>query len=134
MANAVATHVQAFKNGTVTMMARVVGNDDVNITQAVIASAKYTIVALDPDCPDSETPIDGHEDVSLTVADIIFDTLQTDSRWNPKIDTTGYNFLHTPVVAVNEAFPVRGVKYLVKYELTSDAGPVIDVQFLVKCV
>lgn len=136
MANAVATPVRAFKNSTASMMARVVGKDDAIITQATIASAQYTISELDPSCADSETPVDGHEDVALVVADIIFDTLQTDSRWNPKIDTTGYNFLHTPIVSVNEAFTVRDTKYLVKYELTPEAADegVIDVQFVVTCV
>ncbi len=133
MANAVATLATLFKNGTGTFMAQVVGAGDVAITQATIASIVYTVSTLDPDDPDAETVVSGHDGVALTVADVVYDTLQTsDSRWT--VDTTGYNFLYEIDVSSDEAFPVRGNKYLVKFELTpTEDGQVIDVPFIVTC-
>ena len=132
MANAVAASARAFKNGTITLMARVVGADDAAITQADISSIVYSIYTLDQNCPDSQEVVDGHDSEGLLVASTIYDTLQTDSRWT--VDSTGYNFLHEIDVSSDEAFTVRGDEYLVDFSLTPASGQVIDVQYKVTCV
>ncbi len=132
MANAVATQARVFKNGTATFMARVVGAGEAAITQTDLASIVHSVYTLDPADPDAQTVVEGHDGVALVVTDVIFDTLQTDSRWTA--DTTGYNFLYEIDVSSNEAFEVRGAQYLVHFGLTPNSGQVIDVQFIVKCV
>jgi len=132
MANAVAIDGQMFKNGTGQPMARVVDDSGTAITQAAIASIVYSVKALDPDDVDSETVVTGHDGNSLVVADTVYDALQTDSRWT--VDTDGYNFRFELDVSVNEAFVVRGTRYLVHVELTPTSGQVIDVKFNILCV
>jgi len=132
MANAVATKALVFKNGTLTCMARVVGADATAIVQAELSSIAYSVYALDPDDEDAQTVVTGHDGTALTVASVVYDTLQTDDD-RLAVDSTGYNFLHEIDVSTAEAFPVRGVNYLVHYELTPTSGQVIDVQFCVDC-
>ncbi|GAG03699.1 unnamed protein product, partial [marine sediment metagenome] len=68
MAETADTYGTAFKNGSVTLLARVVGKDGQNILQADIASAKYSVYLLDDQDADSRTAITGHSDVALSVA------------------------------------------------------------------
>lgn len=132
MANAVAIDGRIFKNSTGQLMARVVGDADAAITQADIASIIYSVSTLDPDDADAQEVVTGHDGVSLTVTDVVFDSLQTDSRWT--VDTTGYNFRFEIDVSSNEAFPVRGDVYLIRAELTPTSGQVIVVEWKIKCV
>ena len=121
-----------FKNGSATLLARVAGANAVNIVQADIASIKYTVYLLDEDDEDSQTAIVGHIDVALTVASIIYNTLQTDARWSK--DATGYNFAHVLDVSTDEAFAVAGQSYRVIYELTPTSGQAILVRFVARVI
>ena len=132
MADAADIHGTAFKNGSATLLARVVGNDAANIVQADIASARYSVYLLDDQDADSRTAVSGHGDVSLTVADIIFNTLQTDDLWT--VDSVGYNFRHVLDVSGNQALAVAGRRYLVEFELTPNSGQVILVRFRVNVI
>lgn len=117
-----------FKDGSATLLARVVGADGSAITQSDLSSAKYTVYLLDPNDPDSWTAVTGHTDKSLVVADTIYDTLQTDALWD--VDSTGYNLKHILDVSSNQAFDTAGKMYRVVFELTPTSGQVILVRFL----
>ena len=127
MAETADTYGTAFKNGSVTLLARVVGKDGQNILQADIASAKYSVYLLDDQDADSRTAITGHSDVALSVADVVFNTLQNDALWT--VDETGYNFRHVLDVSEHQAFTVAGRRFLVEFELTPGTGQVILVRF-----
>jgi len=127
MAEAADLHGTAMKNGTVTLMARIVGADAANLVQANIGSIQYSIYLLDDQDADARTAVAGHTDVSLTVADVVFDSLQTDALWT--VDTTGYNFQHVPDVSTNPAFAIAGRRYLVEYRLTPVVGQIILARF-----
>ena len=66
------------KDGTGTPLARVVGGDGEPIVQADIASATYTAYLLDADDQTQRTAIAEHIAVSLVVADLVYNTLQTE--------------------------------------------------------
>lgn len=121
-----------FKNGSATLLARVVGADGSAIQQADLASAKYTIYLLDDTDPDSGTAVTGHTDVAVAVADLIFDTLQNDNLWD--VDATGYNFRHVLDVSANQAFATAGRHYRIVFELTPTSGQVILVRFQVHAI
>jgi hypothetical protein len=120
------------KNGTATLMARIVGHDAALATPDDIASVDYSIYLLDDDDPDARSAVTGHDEVSLTVADVLFTSLQTDDRWT--VDTTGYNFRHTIDISSNQAFTIAGRRYLVEYRLTPDEGQVIIARFRVNVI
>lgn len=132
MAEAVDTHGSVFDGGTITNMARVTGADAANITQADVSSGTYSIFLLDDQDADDRTGIALHQDIVLTIASVIFDTLQTDARWT--IDDTGYNFRHTIDISSNAAFETAGRRFLVEYKLTPASGQVIIVRFRVNCI
>jgi hypothetical protein len=132
MAEAADTYGTAFKNGSVTLLARVVGKDGAQILQADIASAKYSVYLLDDQDADSRTAITGHSDVALIVADVIFDTLQNDALWS--VDAIGYNFRHVLDVSANQAFTIAGRRFLVEFELTPSSGQVILVRFRINVI
>ena len=132
MADAADIYGTAFKNGSATLLARVVGKDGQAVTQADIASAKYAVYLLDDQDADGRTPVAGHADVSLTVSELIFNALQTDALWT--VDETGYNFRHTLDVSANQAFATAGRRFLVRYELTPNSGQVILLRFRVNVI
>ncbi len=132
MPNASDVHGTVFKNGTATNLARVVGADGANITQADIASGVYSIYLLNDQDADSRTAVTNHSAVALVVADVFFDTLQTDSIWTK--DATGYNFKHTPAISADAAFAIADRAYLVEYTLTPSSGEVIFIRFRVRSI
>lgn len=120
------------KNGTRTCLARVVDDAAADIDQTTIAAATYSVFLLDDNDPDERIAVAGHEDVPLNVADVVFNSMQTDDRWTA--DATGYNFRHTIDVSANAAFTIAKRNYLVEYLLTPVSGQVIVLQFRLLCV
>ena len=83
-------HGRVRRGRTATLLTRIEGWDGTPITTNEVAGIVYSIYELDPADPDSRTVVTGHDEVTLTVADVVFDSLQTDARWTE--DDTGYNF------------------------------------------
>jgi len=127
MAEATDIHGTAFKNGSATLLGRVVGHDAQPVVQADIASASYSVYLLDDDDADGRTAVAGHADAALTVSELIFNSLQTDDLWTA--DAVGYNFRHVLDVSQHQAFAVAGRRYLIEFQLTPAAGQVILVRF-----
>jgi hypothetical protein len=126
MGNAIHTQCTVLENGSIVVMARVDNWSGSYITQATITAASYTIYLLDedyPESPDTRTVVANHEDVALTVADVVFDTLQTDSIWTK--DATGYNFKYQLDVATNQAFEIAGREYLVVVTLATSGQDIL---------
>ena len=121
-----------FKNGSATLLARVVGADGTPVTQADIASAEYGVYLLEHDDPDAAAVVSGHDGVSLDVSSLIFDSLQTDGVWD--VDQTGYNFKQVLDVSANQAFTVAGRTYRIVFELTPASGQTILVRFRVHAI
>jgi len=69
--------------------------------------------------------VTGHSAVSLNVADVIFDTLQSDSQ------ASDYNFKHIIPISVHPAFTIAGRNYLAEYTITPTAGEKIILRFRV---
>ncbi len=105
-----------FEDGASSFMARVAVGSGVNMVQADIETISCAVfdaigtLAAEP---------------TVTVSTSVFDTLQTDARWVPDIDSTGYNFrfdmasttfttggryqvefMFTPTTGVQDNFPV----------------------------
>lgn len=97
------------------LMARVTGSDGTALQQADISTITYSTFDLnDP----STAVADG---VSLTVASVVFDTLQTsDARWTA--DTTGYNLGWTAPASL---FPTGNRMVRIQAKITETGGAVI---------
>jgi hypothetical protein len=133
MAEAQDVHGTVFKNGSATLLARVVGATGVVVNRADVVAVKYGIFLLDERDADSQAAVAEHTNVSLTVADVLFDTLQRDALWTR--DTTGYNFKHVLDVSGHQAFTIAGRAYRVVYELApAGGGQVILVRFRVHAI
>jgi len=132
MADASDIHGVVFKNGSATLLARVVGADGAPVTQAGIASARYTVSLLDDGDPDAATPVVGHTAVTVSVALLIYDTLQKDNLWD--VDDLGYNFKHVLNVLTHPAFAIAGRNYRIAFELTPASGQVVLVRFRVYAI
>jgi hypothetical protein len=113
-----------FKNGTVTLYARVYkdGND---IQQANISTIAYNLYLLDDGDKNSRTAVAGHTGVSLTAANVIFDAVQSD------YEASNYNFKHTPPISEYPAFTIAGRYYLAEYMIVPISGEIIIVRFKV---
>jgi hypothetical protein len=122
----------AFKDGTLTLLARVVGQDAAPIVQADLATIAYTVYRLDRWDAEHRQAVTGHAAVELDVVDVVFNTLQADALWTA--DATGYNFRHTIDIGSHAAFPVAGQYFLVEYTLTPVSDQPILVRFRVKVI
>ncbi len=132
MAEATDIYGGAFKNGSATVLGRIVGADAAAIVKADISTITYSIYLLDDQDADSRTAVTNHSAVSLTVSAVVFDSLQTDAIWT--VDSTGYNFKHVLDVSSDVAFAIAGRRYLVEYTLTPDSGQVILVRARVNVI
>jgi hypothetical protein len=122
----------AFKNGTAVLMARIVDAAGANVLQAGIAAIEYAVYELDPCRPNNLAAVAGHDGVSLTVANVIYNSLQTGGLWT--VDEVGYNFRHEIDVSTAEAFPKAGTQYQVRYELTPTMGQKTIVRFQLRVI
>jgi hypothetical protein len=125
-------HGTVFKNGSATLLARVVGADGTPIGRAEVAAIAYTVYLLDDQDPDQQASLAGHAGVGLEVSDVLYDTLQTGLLWTR--DAVGYNFKHVLDVSPHQAFPTAGRSYRIVYELTPTAGQVVLVRFRVHAI
>lgn len=118
MPEAAITSVFVFEDGGATIMARIIGNDAANITQASLTTITYSVFDLDSATP--ETPVSGHDAQALTVANVVFNALQTgDARWaDAGGDLTGFNFLHAIAAT---AFP-SAHRYAIEYLFNPASG------------
>ncbi len=121
-----------FKNGSAILLARVVGADGEAITRNTLAAIRYTVYLLDDQDPNQQTPQDGHVAISLSVTEVVYDLLQTDTVWTR--DSIGYNFKHILDVSAHQACPTAGRCYRIVYELTPTSGQVILVRFRVHAI
>ena len=77
--------VSAYEDGGVSLMARHRGNDGAYITRTSLNSISVKVF-------DKSDPSTTLQSTTLNVSTVVFDTLQTDTRWTK--DSTGYNFRH----------------------------------------
>jgi hypothetical protein len=132
MPEAIDIYGTAFKNGSATLMARVVRQTGANISESDISAIHYSVYLLDDQNADSRTAVTGHTNVALAVAGVVFNTLQTDAIWT--VDTTGYNFRHVLDISAQTAFAIAGRRYLIEYRITPTAGQVILVRFRINVI
>jgi hypothetical protein len=105
-----------FEDSGCYLLARIRGNDAANIVQADISSINLC-VSQKGGTPDTVG-------TAVTVATVIFNTLQTDARWT--VDATGYNFRY----AVSAAeLPLAPRTYVFEFKFTPASGPVFHVVF-----
>ena len=123
---------KVYRHGTAVFMARLVTASGQVINQASVSALEYTIYELTMDDPSGLIPVTGHTGVSLTISEVIFDTLQDDDAW--AVDSVGYNFRHELDVSANEAFTEAGKVYQVRYELTPVTGQKIVFRFQLRCI
>lgn len=131
MAQANPLSVRVYTEGTGTFMARLIGSDGAVLTQANISSGVYTVYQ-NPTSSSLGTAVTGHDGATLTIADVIFDSLQTGIEWT--VDTTGYNFRHTVPIDTNDAFATRRTEYVLQYKLTPTSGQNIVFHYLITTV
>ena len=96
-----------------TIMGNFLIHDGSSAQKADITSIAYAV--YDVDDPTSAIIED-----DLVVADVFYDSLQTDSRWT--IDSTGYNFAWAAPATI---CPDGGKRYRVQFTTTPAVGAVI---------
>lgn len=112
------------QGGTVGLYRRILDWSGADLTPADVSTITYSIYLMSG--TKQRTAVTGHAAVSLTVADVLFGTVQSD-EW-----ASNYNFRHIPDVSVNAAFSAAGSEYLVEYTITPVSGQKIIERFKVK--
>jgi hypothetical protein len=120
---------QCVRGTTGPFYARVVDpNTGTWIQQSAIASIAYTIYQLGRDDPNYWQPVAGHTAVALTVADVVWDSLQADAN------LANWNMRHTPDLSLGVPFPEAGRVYALQYTLTMASGQPLSMTVLVDCL
>ena len=83
--------------------------DGSNATQSVLSSITWKAW-------DERNTAAVYASGTLTVADVVYDTLQTDGRWSA--DSAGYNFRHD----ITQATFTDPGRYLIEYTVTMTGG------------
>ena len=109
----------AWEDGAVVLMRRIQNASGTNITQASLTGITYSVWE-----EGNATAI--VTSTAVTVADVIFDTLQTPSIWTE--DTTGYNFRHD---VASTCMPTGNRWYRFEYSFDPTSGQDFKVVFRV---
>ncbi|MDO4628223.1 MAG: hypothetical protein Q4C70_03485 [Planctomycetia bacterium] len=131
MAQAVNFSVRAFANGTIFICSKVFDLAGTRITSADLSGISYTIYSLGTRGNSERRAVTGHENVSLSVADVFFDTLQTGVFNGSNVE---YNFRWTIDNSENECFPNANEKYLVRIDFHPVSGFVSPIQIIVDAI
>ncbi len=115
------TRATIYEDTAITCMSRILGNDAVAITQSDITSISLETF--------KNTSTTATSTTALTVADVVFDSYQTDARWTK--DSTGYNFRYQVPASV---FDAGDATYRLEFEFTPASQPVFFVIFIVDTV
>ena len=103
------TNATIYEDTGITCMSRILGDDASAITQSTTSAIT---VAVFKNASTSATYT-----ASLTVADVVFDSYQTDARWSK--DSTGYNFRYAVIASV---FDAGDATYRVEFKFTPTSG------------
>ena len=103
------TNATIYEDTGITCMSRILGDDASAITQSTTSAIT---VAVFKNASTSATYT-----ASLTVADVVFDSYQTDARWSK--DSTGYNFRYAVVASV---FDAGDATYRAEFKFTPSSG------------
>lgn len=99
-----------YEGSGVRWMARVTGGNGANIVQADVSSIAFSVYDLaDTDAATATG--------ALSVASVVFDSLQTDARWT--VDSIGYNFAWDMAYTI---FEDGGTTYRVEVTFTPASG------------
>jgi hypothetical protein len=120
----------SFTHGTAVLMARLVAANGQPIQPQGVSAIDCAIYEVDPCWPNNLTAAADCNNIALTVANVVFDSLQTDRKWT--IDDVGYNFLHEIITTRDGSFPKVGFCYEVRYRFTSSHGKTSIIRFLLK--
>ena len=120
---------------TALFLGRAYWYDGTLVTQGAVSTAVYTLYDLGYGGGGVPAAMTGHTAVSLTIADVIHDTLQTDGRWEEE-DDDGYNVEILLDASANAPFPLsvdeQKNQYMMHIVLTPTVGQVIEGKFQVK--
>lgn len=116
MSGATIERITAYEDSAVTFRDRIIAATGTAIVQADVSSIAYSVRSV----ADPSTVVASG---SLTVADVVYDTLQT-TNWTA--DSTGYNFR---AVLAGTCFPLGDIVYRVEFVFTMTSGsPVISMK------
>lgn len=101
--------ITVWEDNGFSLMDRLIGNDATDLTQAAVTSIAWSIYDLADATVAFATG-------TLTVATVVFNSLQTDARWTT--DSTGYNF-RWDVPATTLTGGDRVYKFEIKFTMTS---------------
>ena len=107
--------VNVIEDSGVRWMARILGQSGSAIVQADVSSIAYSVY----DKSDTSTATTTG---TLTVGDVIYNTLQTDSRWGK--DATGYNFGWNVPASI---FAAGNKTYRIEVKITPSSGEAIHI-------
>lgn len=121
----------ANEDGGVTLMDRVLGGNGSAVTQSTFGSITLKVFEHDKQ-EDAENAQNGTELTgiggTLTVSNVIYNTLQTAAPWNSTADAVGYNFRYD----ADETHLPNGSKwYRFEFRLVPAVGPAFWVKWVV---
>ena len=103
------TRATIYEDTGVTCMARITGAAASAITQATTSAITLAVFK-------NKSTVATYT-ASLTVADVVFDSYQTNARWDK--DSTGYNFLYAVIASV---FDDGDATYRLEFKFTPTSG------------
>lgn len=119
---------EGLQGSSLCFLAQIVGKNGY-VTQATLSSIQVKVF----DLTDKQTAGTPKLDTALTIADVIYDTLQTEAalsenekKW--KLDDLGYNFLYE-LPASTFTKELRRRKYRVIFEFTPASGEAFILSF-----
>ena len=104
------TNATIYEDTGITCMSRILGDDASAITQATTSAITLAVFKNTKTGTPTYT-------ASLTVADVVFDSYQTNARWDK--DSTGYNFLSAVIASV---FDDGDATYRLEFKFTPTSG------------
>lgn len=128
--NATTWRVTGFAGGTCMVVALVRTLDGVAVTENDVNRITCTVYNLGRHDGDMFEPVEGHDHVELDLSQVL--VTEEDRTFGEEVVTC--NFIHSPDISVHPAFPTRGYRYMIRYDIFPVNGYISPIQIIYEAI
>lgn len=127
---AVTWRATGFAGGTCKVVALIKTLDGVSVTENDVHKITCTVYELGRTDRDMFVAVEGHDHVELDLSQVLF----PEEEKSFGEESLSCNFIHSPDISIHPAFPTRGCRYMIRYDIFPVNGYISPIQIIYEAI